>query len=312
MLKLKDKLIENGLMQKTEEKEEPQEEQRQLMPFINSLMSSVLKKRSKEMDMEKIEPFSQECKFGKNGLWLFIGPQGSGKTYKLMQTILYTDMFNENKPFFNNIIFSSTSDEMDKTVDSFKKHIKTKIQYIPHNEIFDRLEEHIKHKKKFYSMMKYIKSKGQDVDKVMKKLSLKHKLYTTNRAAEYIKHKVERYGHPQYPANCLLILDDFLGSDLLERKENPMVKMLTKCRHYNITCIISQQSTKGIGRTVRRLASDCCLWRGAGETDFIDLVKEFNISLDKRALYNLYRTFKDKHDSMQFHNHLDEVEVETH
>ncbi|MDR1722031.1 MAG: hypothetical protein LBR24_03160, partial [Methanobrevibacter sp.] len=217
----------------------------QLMPFINSLMDAILSKRNEEMDMEKIEPFSEECKFGKNGLWLFIGPQGSGKTYKLMQTILYTDLIQGNKPFFNNIIFSSTSDTMDKTVDSFKKHFKTKIQYVKQKDILPRLEQHIKHKAKFYSFMKFIRSDGLEKDELMKDIAVKHELTNKFRTAEYIKYKIERYGHPQYPANCLLILDDFLGCDLLERKENPMVKMLTKCRHYNITCIISQQSTKG-------------------------------------------------------------------
>jgi hypothetical protein len=286
-------------------------QEKSIMPQVEALMKSILNKRHEEMDMEKIEPFSNECKFGKNGVWLFIGPQGSGKTHKLIQTILYTEMM-DSKPFFNNIIFCSTSDEMDKTVDSFRKHIKTKIQYVPVKDIFTRLEAHIKHKKKFYSMMKYVKSDGADSDKVMKKLATKHKLYTKRKTAKFIQHKVERYGHPNYPAHCLLILDDFLGSDLLERKESPMVKMLTKCRHFNITCIISQQSTKGIGRTVRRLSSDCCLWRGFGETDFIDLVKEFNISMDKKALYDIYRNFGDRHDCMMFHNHLDEVEIESH
>jgi hypothetical protein len=281
-----------------------------LMPTINALMSSILEKRHEEMDMEKIEPFSDECKFGKNGVWLFIGPQGSGKTYKLMQTILFTDMMDPNKPFFNNIIFCSTSDELDKTVDSFKKHIKTKIQYIAYGDIFKRLEEHIKHKKKFYAIIKWLRSNGQENDKVMKRLALKHKLYTHDKTAFYIRHKIERYGNPNYPAYCLLILDDFLGSDLLENKMSPMVKMLTKCRHYNITCIIAQQSTKGIGRTVRRLSSDCCLYRGFGETDFLDLVKEFSVSMDKKALYEIYKSLKGRHDCMLFHNHLDEVEIE--
>jgi hypothetical protein len=50
-------------------------------------------------------------------------------------------------------------------------------------------------------------------------MSMKHKLYTKNRIAEHIKHKVERNEHPQYPVNCLLILDDFLSSDLLRQRK---------------------------------------------------------------------------------------------
>ena len=161
-------------------------------------------------------------------------------------------------------------------------------------------------------MMKYIKSHGDSVDPTMKRLSEKHSLYSKKKTAKYLKKKLDDYGHPNYPANLLLILDDYLGSNLLEMKSNPMVQFLTKCRHFNITCIISQQSTKGIGRTVRRLSSDACVWRGFGETDFIDLTKEFNLSMDRKILYNIYKNFKDKHDNMEFHNHMDEVEVDLH
>ena len=32
----------------------------------------------------------------------------------------------------------------------------------------------------------------------------------------------------------------------------------------------------------------------------------------RKALYNIYKNFKDKHDNMEFHNHMDEVEVDIH
>jgi hypothetical protein len=276
---------------------------------VNAMMDTIMDDNNEELDMEKIEPFSDECKFGKNGLWLFVGPQGSGKTHKIIQTILYTEMMGD-KPFFDNIIVSSTSDSLDKTFDAFKEKITTRIEFVPEKELMGRLQMHLKRKSKFYSMMKYIKSNGQTVDKVMKHSAEKHRLFTTKKTSKYIKHKIEQYGHPKYPSNLLLILDDYLGSDLLEQKGSPTVKFLTKCRHYNITCIISQQSTKGIGRTVRRLASDACLWRGFGQDDFMDFVREMSFSMDKKALYDFYRRFQDKHDCIIFHNHLDEVSIE--
>jgi hypothetical protein len=278
---------------------------------VNSLMDEVMDGEKEELDMEKIESFSEDCKFGKNGLWLFVGPQGSGKTHKIIQTILYTEMFGD-KPFFDNIIFSSTSDSLDKTFDAFKQRIQTRIEFVPEKQLMSRLALHLKRKSKFYSMMKYIKSNGKTVDKIMKKSAEKWKLYTAQKMSKYVKKKVEDYGHPKYPSNLLLILDDYLGSDLLEVKQSPVVKFLTKCRHYNITCIISQQSTKGIGRTVRRLASDACLWRGFGQDDFIDFTREMSFSMNTKALYEIYNRFENKHDCMIFHNHLDEVDVELH
>ena len=279
------------------------------MERVRRMMDEVQEKVSEDLDFEKIAPFDEECKFGKNGLWLFIGPQGSGKTHKLLETILYTELV-YGKPYFDNIIFCSTSEQLDKTLDAFKKKIKTRIEFVPEDKLLDRIKTHIKRKAKFYSMMKFIKSKGDESDATMIRLAKKHKLYDVKKTSKYIKKKIEDYGHPAYPAPLLLIMDDFLGSAMLESKMSEMVKLLTKCRHNNITCIISQQSTKGIGRTVRRLASDCCLWKGFGEDDFCDFTKEFNMSFGKKELYQIYKQLKSKHDCMIFHSHLDEVEVE--
>ena len=278
---------------------------------VKEIMDSVQEKHKDELDMAKIEPFSEECKFGKNGIWLFIGKQGSGKTHKLIQTILYAEHFQE-KPFFTQIIFSSTSEGLDKTLETYKKKIKTPIEFVPEPKLFERLQAHLKRKTKFYSMMKWVNSNGSVSDKNIEHMAEKHRLYDKSRTAKYIRKKIADYGHPAYPANLLLILDDYLGSDLLEAKNSQVVKFLTKCRHFNITCVISQQSTKGIGRTVRRLASDAVIWKGFGEDDFIDLVREFSISMDKKELYKIYSNFKDTHDCMSIHNHLDEVEVELH
>ena len=161
-------------------------------------------------------------------------------------------------------------------------------------------------------MMKYINSDGETVDPTMTHIAEKHKLHSKKKTAHYLRKKMEDYGHPNYPANMLFILDDYLGSDLLEMKMSPVVKFLTKCRYFNITCIISQQSTKGIGRTVRRLSSDTCVWRGYGEVDFIDLTKEFNLSMNRKKLYDIYKNFKNKQDNIESHNHMDKVEVDIH
>ena len=278
---------------------------------VRSIMDEVQSKEHEELSFEKIEPFDEECKFGKNGLWLFIGPQGSGKTHKLIETILYTEMVYE-KPYFDNIIFCSTSEALDKTLELFKKKIKTKIEFVKEDKLLERIKLHIKRKAKFYSMMKYVNSHGEKSDDTMVRLAKKHKLWDIKKTSRYIKKKIEDYGHPAYPAPLLLIMDDFLGSDMLESRMREMGRRLTKCRHDYRSCSIARQRTDGIGRTVRRLASDCCLWRGFGEDDFMNLTREFNLSMDRKDLYQVYKNFKSKHDCMMFHSHLDEVDIELH
>jgi hypothetical protein len=306
-------LKENDLKPKQVKEKEVKEpipkEPTPLMPVVNQFMNNIISKKAKTLSTEKIEPFSPECKYGKNGLILFIGKQGSGKSFKIMQTLLYTEMMNE-QPYFNNVLFCSTSNENDKTVDTFKKHVKTKIEYVNTENLMTRLQKHIEHKKKLNAIMEYINSKGNVINPLMEKLAEKHDLSNTYKTARYFQHKLTRYGNPNYPAYTALILDDCLGNKQLENKNSPIVQMLTKCRHNNITCFLSQQSIRGIGKTIRRLASDCTLWSRFGRDDFLALTSELNLSVSPKDLYDIYKKLDGPHSCMHFHNHLDEIEAE--
>jgi hypothetical protein len=166
-------------------------------------------------------------------------------------------------------------------------------------------------------MKRFISTKGEETSDILKKKFKKYgmedkkvkkmdgdvEVKPRQRQQKYINSKLKAYGDPQYPCNTLLILDDFMGSDLLERKESPVVKLLSKLRHYNITTIISQQSTKGIGRTVRRLTSDCILWKGISQEDFFKILDEMPIEVGKDYLWELYKTLTHKHDYLEIHPH---------
>ena len=271
---------------------------------IDKLMNDTLNKNKTELDNAQIKPFSDELQFGKNGLYLFIAPQGGGKSYNIAKFILMSERVYE-RPYYNTIIYCSTSDGLDKTLDIFRKKFKSDVKYIEESQLLTFLEHYIRRQKHFYSMVKFLNSKGKVIDKTLSELFKKHGCYNKLKEYKYVARKIDEYGKPPYPNNMLLILDDFLGSDLLENKKSPLVKILTKLRHYNITTIVSQQSTKGIGRTVRRLASDCALWKGVGYDDFFDLMKEIPVKADKDYLWQLYQSLKNKHDFVEFHFHCD-------
>ena len=276
---------------------------------VNKIMNKTITTNKKELAAAQIEPFCDELLFGKNGLYLFIAPQGGGKSYNIAKFVLMTESLNASKPYYNTIVYCSTSDGLDKTLDVFRKKFKTDVKYIDEAKLLPFISHYIKRQKHFYSMVKFLNSNGKVVDDTLAQLFKKHGCINKLKEYKYIMRKLNEYGNPPYPNNMLLILDDFLGSDLLESKKSPLVKILTKLRHYNITTIVSQQSTKGIGRTVRRLASDCALWKGIGYDDFIDLMREIPIKADKDYLWKLYNSLKNKHDFVEFHFHCDKYKV---
>jgi hypothetical protein len=206
---------------------------------IKSLMAKAIENNHEDLDMAKIEPFSPENQlfYGKNGLILFIAPQGGGKSYTLAEFILMTESIFP-KQYFQTIIYCSTNDGLDKTLQTFKEKFKTKIIYLQEFQLVMFLNAYIKRLRKMYSMVTFKKSNGKNISKTLEAQFKKYaiddrkikrmdgdvELKFRQRQNKYIEKKLKDYGNPEYPINTLLILDDFLGSDLLERKVSPVVK----------------------------------------------------------------------------------------
>jgi hypothetical protein len=85
------------------------------------------------------------------------------------------------------------------------------------------------------------------------------------------------------------VLDDFAGHPLLERKETPLARMMTKCRHYSCTFIVAVQTVKYVIKNIRRQATDLVVWAGLSEEDFHNLFKEIAYSYNEKMLWEDYR-----------------------
>ena len=112
----------------------------------------------------------------------------------------------------------------------------------------------------------------------------------------WIIDKFRKYRVDKPILNLLVILDDFAGHKLIERKETPLAKMMTKCRHYNTTFIIAVQTAKYVIKNIRRQATDIVVWAGLPEEDFFDLMKEIQYSYNKDELWQQYRRLGNQKD----------------
>ena len=106
----------------------------------------------------------------------------------------------------------------------------------------------------------------------------------------WIAMKMRKYNVNKSVVPLLVVLDDFAGHKLIERKETPLARMMTKCRHYSCTFIIAVQTAKYVIKNIRRQATDVVVWAVLSEEDFFELMKEIQYSYNKDALWNEYRT----------------------
>jgi hypothetical protein len=170
-----------------------------------------------------------------------------------MKHILVTERLFK-KPYYDLIIYTSTSKGADKTVESLEEDVKTEIQFVPDDKLLAYLQRHLKRKQKFYAMCKFIlsdfKKPNEQMDHIIKKHGflkqgvekVNKKDLDTDKLYKYICMKFEKYQFKTYPTNTLLILDDFAGHPLIAKEASPLARIFTKTRHYNLTAIVVCQS----------------------------------------------------------------------
>lgn len=271
---------------------------KKLFSDVDDLINKIVKKNSSELNMALIRPLSDEYKFSTNGFYIFCGKMGSGKTLEIIKHILITDRMNDGEGYYNLIVFCSTSGGLDKTVQAFLPKIKTPIAFVPDSSLLKFLHCHIKRKKKYYSLYRYVNSNGKKVDEEFKRLIDKHKLDKDEKKLLYVAQKMMKYNTTKYPLNLLLVLDDFAGHKLINKPDAELCRILTKTRHYNITCILAVQSTKFVIKNLKRICTDLVLWRGVSWDDFYDLQRELPHNFNVKDVWEDYKNLSDPHSKL--------------
>lgn len=276
----------------------------------DAILEKTRKKNAKELNMAVVKPLAKEYPFSTNGIYLFCGKIGSGKSYEVMKHILVSErLFQE--PYYSLIVFCSTSGGLDKTVQTFLPKVKTPIAFMPDTSLMPFLRRHIKVKQKYYALVQFLNSNLKKPNPEMNRIISKHGLKKKSQVLKYIAEKLLKYGTDRYPANLLLVLDDFASHPLLQQKESELNRLLTKTRHYNITCIICVQTTRFIIKNLKRMLTDLILYKGLSEDDWIGLMRELSHSFDADQIWEQYHQLKSIHSKLIMHLTTNEYKFES-
>ena len=267
---------------------------------VDELLEKVRKKNAKELSYALIKPLTKQYQFCSNGIYLFSGSMGSGKSYEIMRHILMSErLFDE--PYYSLIVFCSTSGGLDKTVQTFLPKVKTPIAFMPDTSLLPFLRRHIKIKKKYYAIVQFLNKNLKKPSDEMQRIITKHNLIKKENQLKYIAEKLLKYNTSHYPANLLLVLDDFASNPLLQHKESELNRILTKTRHYNITCIIAVQTVKFIIKNLKRMLSDAVIWKGLSYDDWTQFMRETSHSFNADLLWEQYHRLQDQHSHLELH-----------
>ena len=271
------------------------EEDPNIIKEVEKLINETMRKSMREIEGALIKPLSDNYPFSTNGIYFLIGRPGAGKSYWIWRHIMITERLFKH-PYYQKIIFCSTSGKMDKTAEVLNKKIKTKIVYVSEKQLMDVLQKHLRKKIKYYAIVKHVLSKMKETSEEMKRIIEKHHLKDLEDKIIYIANKLCKYGTSSYPYNTLIILDDCAGSDLLKNGNSEFIRLLTKTRHYNITCIMAFQTIRFVHINAKRMATDIICYSGYSEEDFTSLLQQTNNNLDTKATVQEYLQHREPHD----------------
>ena len=260
---------------------------------VDELINKTLKKNRKELDMCLIRPLTDTYPFSTNGVYYLIGKMGSGKSFWIWKHIMITERLFKH-PYYSKIYFCTSSGKMDKTSEVMSKQVKTNIEYINEHNLIKVLERHLRRKNKYYTIVKHVLSKMREISEEMNRIIAKHSLEDIEDRIIYIANKIQKYGTINYPYNTLLILDDAADSNLL-KKNSPLIKIMTKTRHYNLTVIAAIQTIRFVHLNAKRLATDVICYSGYSREDFESLLTQTPNDLDKKIVTEQYLKLKNIH-----------------
>ncbi len=276
---------------------------------VKSLISEALHKNQRDIDMALIKPLSDEYPYSTNGVYLLIGKMGAGKSYWIWSHIMITERLFA-KPYYSKIIFCSTSGKLDKTAEVLSKNVKTPITYIKEELLLPYLKRHLKRKLKYYAMVKHVLTHMAETNDEMARIISKHSLIDIEDRITYIASKLVKYQTASYPYNTLLVLDDAAGSPLLKNGNSELCRLLTKTRHYNLTCVIAVQTLRFVHLNVKRLATDVICYSGFSKDDFMSILQQTPNNLDAKATTAEYLNHKGQHDRFIIHITANEAHFE--
>jgi hypothetical protein len=274
---------------------------------VESMMNKELDKKKSILSKSEIRPFKDDYHFSTNGIYIFCGRMGSGKSYTIMKHIFMTEnMFPEE--YYDEIIFTSTSGAFDKTVETLMPKVKGKVQYVEAKDLLEFLNKHLKHKMKFQSFVKYIED--EEVDKTMREIIEKHRLNSIikgqlrpdpKKMINYIKMKSRKYGFKKFPTNTLLVLDDFAGHKLIKNPNSDLNTLMTKTRHFYLTIILAIQTWTFIPKNIKRISTDIVLYKGYSVDDFVKIITETPGSFNVHSMWDIYSKLDNPHAYIAFH-----------
>ena len=226
---------------------------------VETDMNAIAARNKDALNAALIQPLSPEWQFCTNGLYLLLATAGCGKSRFIIKHILMSERLYGQPYYSLICYCSTSGElDKTVSTYINNKIIKTPLVEVSDDNLLNFLARHLKRKKKYYAMIEYIQSNFKVVNKTLEHSIEKHKfkvkvrcrgkkaigqlrdmypVYASGLVADneidtdcvekinkpkllaWISMKMRKYNVNRSVVPLLVVLDDFAGHKLIERKE---------------------------------------------------------------------------------------------
>lgn len=242
---------------------------------VNCLIKESLHNNNTKLNSAKISTIHPEIFLKYSSVNVFLGKQGSGKTFTLNKELLKLSLIDSD---VHMIIMVSKDGRIDETFESFKDNISLPIVTVSYDDICEYL-----HKLVFHKMIyNYIRDKGiendiddEQIDEVLEFLHLDS--FDNNSLQEVI------------------VFDDAAYKAILTKPSSQIISMIHEARHYKFIFCFCVQGIKAIPLPIKEQMTSLFLFPGFINQKLITIFQQSGITcVDFDDFKQIYRQLQPK------------------
>ena len=268
-----------------------------LTQYVNNIIQEEINENKNKLDNSKISTIHPEIFLKYSSVNVFLGKQGTGKTFTLYKELLKISLIESNVHL---IIIATKDNRKDETYELFKNQIKTPIITVSYNEIVDFINNII-FNKLIYEYVKdnnlIEKIKDEQVKEIL------NNLYIDSAFAPDLRSK---YNTPlsagSFAANFnydslqeIIIFDDAAYQEIIMKNNSEIINMIHQARHYKLIFCFCVQGIKTIPLSIKEQMATLLIFPGFINQKLPTIFQQSGITeYDYEEFKDIYRSLKNR------------------
>lgn len=257
---------------------------------LMELQKQLVAEQADDVSNADIKPIAEGIHAYNNSVNIFVGVQGTGKTYSAMQEIIKISHAQPNAHLLV-IITAFGEDTFDPTINGSVKLVKCPVIYVKYADAVETLQRLLCYKRLYNDIIR-----NYGVERV------------EDSQLDELRHELRISNFDQQTLHTLILFDD-ASDNALFREGTYMSQMLGICRKIYCSFFLTVQKWRGLSTTIRSNTTTAFITGGFSSQQMSHICHQIASRFDYHEIYRVYRQLEPK-DKLIINNRTGNVEVD--